>query len=311
MIIPDLIKPCKKPGFTLIEVLAGMAVLLILTLALIRVFNESAAAFQRGNTTVARNSQARAVLEVIRRDLEGMVVDERATLAKGGDLNLDVEGNICRDFDGIAFMTLAGKPIEPGSAALADANQPAATRSYQAIYYYVRYNKDEELDYGSFQLMRGVHFPNTIRRPSLNPPTNRVDLLGVDTVWWNRNRPAAERMLNNVVRFDIWACNEEGRELSSFSPITMFNADTYQVRYTSLENMQLGPGQSYPSNTPPAYLDIYLQVASDDAMRKAWLAFQGGNSQQAWSILYRDSSVLWTRVVPRMADAQRRQPYTY
>ena len=52
-------------GFTLIEVLASMAVLLILTLALTRMFVSATDITKRGMTSIARNSVGETAMETI------------------------------------------------------------------------------------------------------------------------------------------------------------------------------------------------------------------------------------------------------
>ena len=56
-----------RRGFTLIEVLAAMAVLVILVLALTRMFVEAMGISKRGTTTLMRNSTAETVMETIRK----------------------------------------------------------------------------------------------------------------------------------------------------------------------------------------------------------------------------------------------------
>ena len=56
-------------GFTLIEVLAAMAVLVVLILALTRMFVSAANITGRGLTTIARNSVGETAMDAIMQDL--------------------------------------------------------------------------------------------------------------------------------------------------------------------------------------------------------------------------------------------------
>ena len=64
-------------GFTLIEVLAAMAVLVILVLALTRMFMESASITKRGTTALMRNSTMQTAMETLLQDAESMMVNDR------------------------------------------------------------------------------------------------------------------------------------------------------------------------------------------------------------------------------------------
>ena len=81
----------RLKAFTLIEVLAAMAVLLILMLALVRIFSEASAASQKANVTVHRNAAARVALAMIRDDLQGAIVDHKlAMYSQGNTLEMNL-----------------------------------------------------------------------------------------------------------------------------------------------------------------------------------------------------------------------------
>ena len=113
-------RPAGRWGFTLIEVLASMAVLVILVLALTRMFVESSDITQRGTTTLMRNSTAETVMETILKDTESMVVNER--------LPCYIQANAVDPagfgFDDVYFVTTSGDQDDD--------------RAYQLRRYYVQ-----------------------------------------------------------------------------------------------------------------------------------------------------------------------------
>ena len=94
----------SKTGFTLIEVLAAMAVLVILVLALTRMFVQAADITKRGNTALMRNSTGETALETILQDAEGMIVNERLACRITAD-SFDKSGF---GFDDVWFISTSG-----------------------------------------------------------------------------------------------------------------------------------------------------------------------------------------------------------
>ena len=94
----------SKTGFTLIEVLAAMAVLVILVLALTRMFVQAADITKRGNTALMRNSTGETALETILQDAEGMIVNERLACRITADSS-DKQGF---GFDDVWFISTSG-----------------------------------------------------------------------------------------------------------------------------------------------------------------------------------------------------------
>ena len=131
----------RKTGFTLIEVLASMAILLILMLALVRMFDEASGALKKGTTSVSRNAAARAAMEMITQDLEGAVIDRRFQFYK--EAGTTDAGRFGSGFDEFYMVTLAGDPGTNGY-------------SYHVVRYYVSTvtNSEAGVKYRSFRLMK-------------------------------------------------------------------------------------------------------------------------------------------------------------
>ena len=97
-----------RSGFTLIEVLAAMAVLVVLILALTRMFVSSANITSRGLTAIARNSVGETAMDSILQDLDCMVVNERIACAKIANDVKYLPGDPEGSFDTFYFIGTAG-----------------------------------------------------------------------------------------------------------------------------------------------------------------------------------------------------------
>lgn len=278
-----------KSAFTLIEVLAAMAVLLILMMLLMRIFNESVDAFEKGHNVAMRNASARSALDLIAEDLEGLVVDSKAAMYKISD-TVDI------NYDEIFFVTTTGDT----------SSDPRARRTYQLVHYYVSTNIPEGKSYRPFRLMRGIVDLNTA-------VSGGVDPLAEDKDWWDNINMDNDIVIENVVRFDVYVCTTNNVAISTGGDTyNMGGADSYD---STVNFVGSDPAANLPADTPPAYIDIYLQVATDDAMqqfdrtiRAHDQGFGGELRAKAYGVLYRNSNVLLTRITPIMGYAQQKHP---
>ncbi|MBN1268713.1 MAG: type II secretion system protein [Kiritimatiellae bacterium] len=267
----------RSKGFTLIEVLAAMAVLAIIVLAMMRVYGQASDAYRRANTTAMRNSAARAALEMVVRDLECLVIDQKIAYYK--------EANVYgENLDTVCFVSMYGDD-----------------RTYELVHYYPIVNTSK--GYTSYRLMRRSWKLSTFRKWGVDPFTKS------DKEWWwymeDVKADKEDLVIENLVRFDVWVCAPDNKNLGD-------ETDPFFVQ---------GPGRNlynstrlvsgWPCNTPPGYLDIYIQVASDDAMRRASMLFAAGASNQGQRVLYQDSNLLTARVVPIMGRAEWVYPIPY
>lgn len=299
----------RRTGFTLIEVLASMAILLILMLALVRMFDEASAAMRKGTTSVSRSAAARAALELITRDLEGAVIDRRFQFYK--EANAEDNGNHGAGFDEFYMVTLG------------DAGDG---RSYQLVRYYVDIYTatNAGVKYRGFKLMRGTVDTDVVQK------STGIDVLSTSKPWgwWNQVNKASPpfgiwnnvRVADNVVRFDMYVHNDNGHLIQSGGGWKLTNAyyDSGRECALSKEPVSIPASSTYASNTPPAFFDIYLQITSDDAMKRGGLDLLSGElpwdddlQKEGRSLLYRESFLLTTRIHPSAASAQMAHPSQY
>jgi prepilin-type N-terminal cleavage/methylation domain-containing protein len=282
----------RRRGFTLIEVLASMAVLVVIMLAVMRIFNDTKNTMMRGNNIVLRQGAARAALEVITRDLEGLVVDRRLAFYKEAQ-------TVDNNFDEIWLITRNGSPNDG--------------RDVQQIRYVV--TQDTSRGYLTYILNRYTRDFDVATAAGVDP------YVSADKEWWKKTSngfdPSA-KLLDNVVRFDVYVCDEDGHLIQSGGSPVFGGIAPYSTAVDSTvagwPEPFLSSPQNYPADRPPAYFDIYLQVTSDSAMKRgAALLSQSTASlrRQGYSLLYQDSNVLMKRIVPKASAVERLHPNLY
>jgi prepilin-type N-terminal cleavage/methylation domain-containing protein len=290
-----------EKGFTLIEVLVSMAVLVILMLALVRLFDEASGAYRKGTVSVSRNAAARAAMDMIARDFEGVVIDQRIRFYKEGDTvdpsSASVGG---AGFDECCFITMEGDQDDG--------------RSYQIMHYYVDIytNVDAGMKYRGFRLMRGtvdlnVAKAHEIDALSLSKPFDWWKELTTPTNLWHR-----ELVVDNIVRFDINVQGDKGDNIQTRNSGGWIAG---QYAYSSDETARDKSGNIILApNIPPLCVDVYLQITSDEAMKKGGanlLAVDDTLKLEGRSLLFRESSVLVMRIHPPMWAAQVAHPIPY
>ena len=180
--------------------------------------------------------------------------------------------------------------------------------AYLQVQYYVTVAvmTNSSIVYTNKVLMRSTRTMETARR-------KRVDVLKDKKQWWRQEPEYAPSsfyetpVIDNVIRFDVWVCHESGDNLTVKDDPGWDFGDgklRFDSSKDSMANLLL-------ADQPPAYVDIYLQVTSDDAMKRGALAMAAGQKDAAFATFYRESNVLVTRIVPMMWAAERIHPLGY
>lgn len=260
-------------GFTLIEVLAAMAVLVVLILALTRMFVSSADITSRGMTALARNSVGETAMDSILQDLDCMVVNERIACAK----IMDYDG---QPFDAFYFIGTSGDQ---------DDDLP-----YEYLKYYV---KPQTLtsSTGAVYLRYDLIKSRVIMAVGAGAKSGGAfyALRPQDQEWWDlfdEETLDEETVAENVVMFDIYCQRwDTGKDF-----VTDGN-DFYS-------SDKLG---AY-SNIPPVAVDVMLVLTSPDAAVEGGMLLAAGEKQRGWEVLNRDSATLIGRAMPMMGATQYR-----
>ena len=280
-----------RGGFTLIEVLASMAVLVVLILALTRMFMEAAGITRRGTTALMRNSTGETAMETLMQDAEGMVVNDR--LACYVEADVSYAGPNKFGFDDVWFISTAG-------------------------------DQDDDLPYEYYHF----YVTNAIVTNSLGAPYVRFDLMKermifavadarelyaldpVDTKWWVKAKgfDAAiwdrQVLADNVVRFDIYCLGWDGADwMRESGGKRVFDSTIGPVGYPQFKNI------------PPASFDIYLQITSPEVAVESGMALLPGVptaiQTKAREMMIRESASLFGRASPIIGSAQLHHPVTH
>lgn len=284
----------KRSAFTLIEVLASMAVLMVLTLALTRMFISASDITSRGMTSIARNSVGETAMESILQDLDCMVVNERVACCKIADT---VEGR----FDTIYFIGTYGDN---------DDDMP-----YEYFNYFVSTNIVTNAlgaVYKRFDLVKS-------RVVMAVGAKNRFyALLPDDKEWWNlfdkelsMGEQDHEVLAENVVGFEVY-CQDwaTGQDLNS--PGTIHWNGGNRTFFSSAKSMSIKDKTGHSivvSNLPPVAFDVKLKITSPEAaMEGGMLLAAGGadNEKRGWELINREASTLFGRAMPMMGATQFR-----
>jgi type II secretory pathway component PulJ len=269
----------------LIEVLVSMAVLVVLMLALTRMFVSSANITSRGMTTIARNSVGETAMDSILQDLDCMVVNERIACAKFAGKTL---GGGADDFDTFYFISTAGDQ---------DDDMP-----YEYFKYYVKSNTVTTAlgaEYIRYDLIKSRMIMAVGASTESGTATPFYALRPEDQEWWDlfdTHSEDQEVMAENVVMFDIYCQRWD-------------NGDDFTTRDDDFISSDTLAGLS---NIPPVAIDVMLVLASPEAAIEGGMLLAAGERTRGWEVPHRDSSTLIGRAMPMMGATQYRlQRRTY
>jgi hypothetical protein len=270
----------------LIEVLAAMAVLVVLILALTRMFVSSANITSRGMTTIARNSVGETAMDSILQDLDCMVVNERIACAKRADDVKYLPGDAQGAFDTFYFLGTSGDQDDDLPYEYIKYYVKPLTLTNSAGAVYLRYDLIKSrviMAVGAGAKSGGAFY-------ALRPQ---------DQEWWDlfdQETMDEETVAENVVMFDIYCQRwDNGKDFVT-------DGDDF---YSS---DKLGG----MSNVPPVAVDVMLVLTSPDAAVEGGMLLAAGERQRGLEALNRDSSTLIGRAMPMMGPTQfRLQRRTY
>jgi prepilin-type N-terminal cleavage/methylation domain-containing protein len=273
----------RRRAFTLIEVLAAMAVLVILVLALTRMFVEAASITKRGTTTLLRNSVAETAMDTILQDLDCMLVNERLAAAKFADDVKYLAGDPQGAFDTFYFITTSGDQ---------DDDMP-----YEYTKYEVRAiltNNVNGAAYWRYDLFKSRMIMAVGASSESGSPF--YALRPGDHEWWDpfeTKQDDAEVMAENVVMFDIYCQRwDNGQDFT-----------TRGDDYFSMDKVDRGGGVS---NIPPVAIDVMLVTTSPEAAVEGGMLLAAGERERGLAVMNRDASTVIGRAMPMMGPTQYR-----
>lgn len=287
-------RPSARLGFTLLELLTGLAILAIMVLFLAQIFTQSTKSWERGTTQVLRNAAARAALEMLGNELELAVADHQIAFKKRLISPGEMTGALdpITPQDTIYFVTLGGQPDDG--------------RLYQQLGYEVRSygtSNANKIAYTTYRLYRIERNFDDAYQAGTDPIGQSTNWWGPsEDVWWSSlNRITFEFLIEDVVKFAVYVQSAHpehyGENATGRDPDDDFiSSDPFKVLY------------AYDLHKMPPYLDILLQVATPDAMLRATVLVNNGRTDQAMDLLNRESNVFMTRIYPKMRTAEAAYP---
>ena len=268
-------------GFTLIEILAAMAVLVILVLALTRMFVQAADITKKGTTALMRNSTGETAMETLLADAEGMMVNDRLACLVKADATDPSPGF---GFDDVWFISTAGDQ---------DDDLP-----YEYFHYFVTNGIAKSSTGASYKRF------SLVKDRMIFAVADQYGLYALDpadTKWWLKasafgNIWDRQVLADNVVRFDIYCLGWDGRGWMS--------QNGSQTVFDSTKGPSFTGGEQY-KNVPPAAFDIYLQLTSPEvAMEGGMALLDPSMEQKGREMMIRESSSLFGRVTPITGPAR-------
>jgi prepilin-type N-terminal cleavage/methylation domain-containing protein len=189
-----------RRAFTLIELLAAMAILSILVVIMGRIFSDSTNVWRIGAKKVESNSTGRSALDFMARELSSMLCDERISMK----LESNADTYLGLSSDRIKFLSMTEKAEQ--------ANGERYRDSMQVVYYVAPITGVSN----RFAIYRGV--------------AEKVDASTFsayqDTDWWNGfaplpSSPAAGILAENVRNFEVWVYDRTGTPRPNYSSKTL------------------------------------------------------------------------------------------
>lgn len=299
-------------GFTLVEVLVSMAVLVVLILALTRTFVEATGITKRGTTMLMRNSTAETAMETLIQDAEGMVVNERLACYVQSDTADDPADastfGYGFGFDEVWFVSTSGDQ---------DDDMP-----YEYFHYFVEENistNAQGMPYVRFDLIKERMIfavadddARAQRYYALDPAYQK---------WWEKGAlfpttpfPIWDRQVlaDNLVRFDIYCLGWDGQGWMAGTSAGLHEFDSSVG--PNIPGLSAADKEKF-KNVPPAAFDIYLQVTSPETMKESGPALLPGVPQAtqlaAREKMIQDSSSIFGRVVPLIGAARYNTSIVY
>lgn len=283
----------KCRAFTLIEVLASMAVLMVLTLALTRMFLSASDITSRGMTSIARNSVGESAMDAILSDLDCMIVNERIACCKIADTEAG-------RFDTIYFIGTNG--------------DNADDMPYQYFNYFVKPMTCTNALGAVYKRFDLIMLRNTM---AVGAKNQFFALYPEDQEWWwdyaklSGGTTEEDVIAENVVGFEVYCQDwDSGEDLNS--GFITWNGASRRPYFSSSEKMEIEDktGTSiWASNLPPVAFDVKLKVTSPEAAIEGGMLLVSNDKEsqdRGWELLNREASTLFGRAMPMMGATQFR-----
>lgn len=270
---------CGSAGFTLIEILCAMAILLLIMVAMGRIYASSTKAYSESMKQVERDSAARAVMDYIAREIS-MSMFENPNVNTNAMLTMRYKANTFKNNFG-----LEGADELWFVAGSGDPSSSSPRHAQQIVYYMTNSVSDSPPPANAqfrYRLQRGVYEAPSTQSvggvwsgyyDTYYAGTNGRDWAGTIGASASAPKPGVARpVMDNIRTFEVFVyTNATGKTVSRTS-----NGDIY-----------------WDSREPTSLfcIDLYLETMSDAAATKAALLAATLGPNNARTIEFVESSV--------------------
>jgi len=244
-----------RAGFTIIELLSSMAILIFIVMMMTRMFAEATSIWSLGSRQITAASEGRAIMDFIVREMTQAIADTNVTFKLNSNADSvvygvdSVYGAAC---DEVCFV------------AVVQSGHTTRLRTGTQYTYFVtnmRNATNNAVMADRYRLVRVRRTESMFSTPAniLNSAYHKKD-------WWMRMEPdwnetgslmPVETIAENVAAFEVWAYRIDGYDGSG------------KPKYKE----EFDYDSSKWGNTLPLWVDLYLELLSeDDAARAADLA---------------------------------------
>jgi prepilin-type N-terminal cleavage/methylation domain-containing protein len=231
-------KAWLQRGFTLVELLAAMAIVTLLVLLMARIFTESTNMWSFGTRRITGAAEARVIMDYLVREMSMAIADEVITFKLNSDQDaLYGVYSYGAGSDEVAFV------------AMVRAGDTYFRRTANQFVYFIAPMVDENID----PIPNRYRLVRTRRTQSMfNNERNRDRGAYNNPEWWRDMPPdwtenrgpqgflALETIAENVAAFEVWAWSANGND--------------YRFSYNSADE----------GNMLPLWVDIYLELLGED-----------------------------------------------
>lgn len=235
-------------GFTLIEMLASMAILLIISLFVARLFNDGTRVWKLGNRRVEQTADGRAVIEFMVRELSAAIADDRLVFAHRMDADSNILG---MDADRIYFVT---------TDQIAEYSNNKTYRQIKMASYHIAPMRD----------INAKDITNRWRivRSGVEDAKSSFFDAYINKDWWTKsewnNLSFASTLAENVRTLEFWLYDTDGKFIAS--------SDGAYV------------GKTYRSDNgarPLGFIEIYIEMLGEQDAVKAAMLMDADKKQEA------------------------------
>ncbi len=243
-------------GFTLIEVLVAMSIVVLIVIMLSRVFTETTNIWNLGGKRIYAATEGRVVMDFLVRELTQAIADENVSFKLNSD-----------DDTIYGVTTYEAGSDEVCFVATVRSGSDHYKRTANQFCYFVSPMLDENND----EIPYRYRLVRTRRTTSMFlTPDGRARSAYNDPQWWRDMEPdyaasgdpalrTIETVAENVAAFEVWAYSEQQRD--------------YVFSYDSTSATE--------GNLLPLWADIYLEVLDEKDAQQAAIMWEAGNIERA------------------------------